>query len=92
MPDDPCAMAASCYSVGLHVALALFTQLFSPTGDPAASSPCPRDAPLALLRMGAGGTQIAELGVAAPQVPSWLPDPRGTMTQLGPSQAWLDHP
>lgn len=30
-------------------------------------------------------------GVPAPLFPSWLSDPRGSVTQLGPGQAWLDH-
>jgi len=72
MPADPCAVAASCYSVGLHVALALFTQLLSPAVVPAASSLCPRGAALALPRVRAGGTRIADLGCVHSLLPSWL--------------------
>ena len=47
-------MAASRYSVCLHVALALFTQLLTETVVLAASFLCPRDVTLALVCIGAG--------------------------------------
>lgn len=60
VPGDPCATAASRYSVGLHVAFALFTQLLTGTAVPAASFLCPRVAALALVRVGAGARSCLE--------------------------------
>lgn len=54
------------------MALALFTQLLSPAVVSAASSLCPRGAALALPRVRAGGTRIADLGCVHSLLPSWL--------------------